>query len=227
MWHNEFLVFCGKSLVYKNIFVPHYKKELEKYRSNLEISPRIAMDDVDTVWNLFSKTNLGQGIQEQIEEIKIRLSTEPLWDFQYTGPDGTFFPKTLITQSEFEEAISETFDKIQNLVERCLKQADLRYYDIDDVLLAGGSSLIPCIQNILIEEVGFGEDRVHGCIRKKAVPRDVLTSIVKGLAVYGCIEETNQRRIVDDIVDLDYGVWDEKQEKGSYGRSEGGLCSRR
>lgn len=201
-------------LIYQNIFVTHYREELEKYRAQLKIPRTMAIDDIESVWDILSATGAGCQLQDQIEDIKIKLSTEPSWDFQFTGPDGMFFPKTMITLTELYDAISETFDIIQNLVETCIEEAGLKPYDIDDVLLAGGSSLIPCIQDILIEDIGFG-DRVRGCMRRKAVPRDVLTSIVRGLSVYGCIEETSNRRIVDDIVDLDYGVWDEEQKKVS------------
>lgn len=201
-------------LLYSKVFLSHYRKEMEQYRHQLGIDRRTSLDDAQSVWDSLSKTEPGIQLQERLENLKQMLSTELIWDFQWTGPDGIFFPKTNIVQSEFEEALNDVSEDIEELVQKCLDDSGLEYYDIDDVLLAGGSSLIPYIQNILIENMRFG-NRVHGCARKKVVPNDVLTSIVKGLSVYACVEDSKRRRIVDDIVDSDYGVWDTGQNRVS------------
>lgn len=201
-------------LLYSKVFLCHYRTEMEQYRQQFGISPDTSLDDAKTVWAALSKTEAGVQLQERLESLKQMLSTEPIWDFAWTAPNGMTFPKVNITQSEFEDALNNISDDIENLVQKCLDDAGLNYFDIDDVLLAGGSSLIPFIQNILIEEMRFG-NRVHGCDRKKIVPSDVLTSIVKGLSVYACKVDSKRRSIVEDIVDSDYGVWDTVQHKVS------------
>lgn len=201
-------------LLYSKVFLSHYRTEMERYRRQFGISPGVSLDDAKTVWAALSKTEAGVQLQDRLENLKQMLSTEPVWDFEWTAPNGMTFPKTNIMQSEFEDALNDVSDDIENLVQKCLDDADLSYFDIDDVLLAGGSSLIPFIQNILIEEMRFG-NRVHGCARKKVVPSDVLTSIVKGLSVYACKVDSKRRSIVEDIVDSDYGVWDTVQHKVS------------
>ena len=86
-------------------------------------------------------------------------------------------------------------------------------YDIDHVILAGGSSLIPAVQHLLIDR--FGSMKVTAKIGKpdtfvkelkhNRIPEsEVLTSIVRGLAMIGCKNET----LIDDVVDSDYGIWD-------------------
>ena len=88
-----------------------------------------------------------------------------------------FLPRKVITQSEFERVLEENdiLADIEQLVRTCLAQAKMKNYDIDDVLLAGGSSLIPCFQRLLIEDLRFGLNKVHGCTIRNAVAREVLT----------------------------------------------------
>lgn len=49
--------------------------------------------------------------------------------------------------------------KIEDIVERCLKKAELKSSMIDRVVLVGGSSNIPCIRKIL--ELKFGKDKMY------------------------------------------------------------------
>ena len=117
----------------------------------------------------------------------------------------------------FIYAISPLFPEIEQLIDNALEAAGIDdNYEIDHVLIAGGSSLIPCIQEILTDR--FGKKKVStqpGAAPKKFgnfgaanVKKEVLTSVVRGLAAIGCKNET----IVEDIVDIDYGIWVEQED---------------
>ena len=54
-----------------------------------------------------------------------------------------------VARAEFETMCADVFAKILEPVERALKQANLRERDIDHVVLAGGSSRMPKVQEIL------------------------------------------------------------------------------
>ena len=75
--------------------------------------------------------------------------------------------------------------------------------DIDVVLTAGGSSLIPCVQNFLYEIFPIPEQ-----LHQDAGRIEKLTSIVRGLSIVGC----RKIDILDDVVDCDFGFYDTKRK---------------
>lgn len=62
--------------------------------------------------------------------------------------DGIDFNST-ITRARFEELCMGYFNKCMDLVERCMKDAKVGKSEIDDVVLVGGSSRIPKVQQML------------------------------------------------------------------------------
>lgn len=99
-----------------------------------------------------------------------------------------------ITREEFELAIQPYIKRIKQSVEDCIKEAKLTTNNIDAVVLAGGSSLVPKVQEILYEIFGRDKVRVHG---------DALTTISRGLALRGYnLEETDY----SDILEHSYGI---------------------
>ena len=189
---------------FEKVFMKHYHDDVTKYYSELGLQPEMSRSKM---WNAMSKTLAGFQLQEYLESLKLELSNFQSVHCNFIGPDGVYFGEEVITRREFESALEGIIDQILTTVYTCIENANLNYYDIDDVLLSGGSAMVPCIQDMLIEDMKFGS-RVRGCTKKKAIPRDVLTSIVRGLSVYACTEEI----LVADIVDLDYGVWDDEHE---------------
>lgn len=193
-------------LIFEKIIRKHYQQEFKQYASDFGFNGK---DSDDEYWLALSETTAGLKLLEAMEELKCTLSNDLTVKFSFSEGN-VFFGRKVITQSEFERVLEENgvLTEVEDLVRGCLAQAKMKNYDIDDVLLAGGSSLIPCFQRLLIEDLRFGPNKVHGCTIRNAVAREVLTSIVRGLAVYGCIDERVSTPIVDDIVDHDYGIWD-------------------
>lgn len=62
--------------------------------------------------------------------------------------EGIDFAETL-TRAKFEELNMDLFKKTMKPVENVLKDAELTVDDIDDVVLVGGSTRIPKIQELL------------------------------------------------------------------------------
>ncbi|CAJ2669459.1 unnamed protein product [Trifolium pratense] len=54
-----------------------------------------------------------------------------------------------ITRAKFEQLNMDLFEKFMNIVESCLTNAKIGTSSVDDVVLVGGSSKIPKIQNLL------------------------------------------------------------------------------
>lgn len=154
----------------------------------------------------------GWAFSEKVDNLKCTLSYKPASDFNFLGEYGVMIPSKKFYREDFEVAIStpipgeeySVFDTIKNAVQTFIESNNIDVAsDIDNVLTAGGSSLIPCIQNFLYEIFPI-PDQLHQDVGKI----EKLTSIVRGLSIVGC----RKIDILDDIVDCDFGFWDDKRE---------------
>jgi len=85
--------------------------------------------------------------EDESEDIKKTLSRRQVAKKMLYGPEGTH--KIEITRQMFEEAISSLMARIDMLLDVALEEAGLGTSDIDKVLLVGGSTRIPLVQNQL------------------------------------------------------------------------------
>lgn len=136
-----------------------------------------------------------QRLKEASEKAKVELSSSVSTEINLpyiTAVDG--MPKHLVktlTRAKFESLIS---DLVKRTIEPCktaLKAAGLTTKDIDEVILVGGSSRIPCLQKA-VEEF-FGKTPSHGVNPDEAV--------AIGASIQGAI--LNKEEGVGDIVLLD------------------------
>lgn len=167
----------------------------------------------EQIWEKLSVCEEGVRFISAVERCKCDLSNAQKYKFSFIGRNIQLEEKTFY-RDDFANAIEEKLDEIAELIKICLENGNIDDpYDIDHVILAGGSSLIPAVQDVLIDR--FGSNKVSSKIteqdavikslrRGRASESEVLTSIVRGLAMVGCREE----QLVEDVVDNDYGVWD-------------------
>ncbi|CAL2242759.1 unnamed protein product [Prunus armeniaca] len=73
-----------------------------------------------------------------------------------------------ITRAKFEQLNMDFFEKCMQPVEKCLKDANMDISSIDDVVLAGGSSRIPKVQQLL-QEVFNGKELCNGLNPDEAI----------------------------------------------------------
>ncbi len=136
-----------------------------------------------------------QRIKEAAEKAKIELSSTAQTEINLpyiTVVDNMpkHFIKTL-TRAKFEQLSNEIIEKHRQPCIEALRDASLKAEDIDEVILVGGSTRIPAIQN-LVKEI-FGKEP------NKSVNPDEAVSI--GACIQGAI--LNQEKGVGDIVLLD------------------------
>lgn len=136
-----------------------------------------------------------QRLKEASEKAKVELSSSVSTEINLpyiTAVDG--MPKHLVktlTRAKFESLID---DLVKRTIEPCrtaLKAAGLTTNDIDEVILVGGSSRIPCLQKAV--EDFFGKTPSHGVNPDEAV--------AIGASIQGAI--LNKEDGVGDIVLLD------------------------
>ena len=168
------------------------------------------------LWEGLLKKSQGIKFIREIERCKCDLSKRSHCKFSFIGRNVVLNEKTFY-RDDFVMAIDEILRKIKMLINKCLEQGNITDpYEIDRVILAGGSSLIPAVQDILADEFGYNhvqvkDDENDEFVKKYAsssLDSEVLTSIVRGLAMVGY--KNNQ--LVEDVVDCDYGLWDDAKQ---------------
>jgi molecular chaperone DnaK len=85
--------------------------------------------------------------EDEAEDIKKTLSRRPVAKKIIYGPAGSM--RVEVTREAFEQAISSLVARADMVVEVALDEAKLKPTQIDKVLLAGGSTRVPLVQNHL------------------------------------------------------------------------------
>ena len=99
-----------------------------------------------------------QRLQEACEKAKRELSSTPQTDINlpFITADASG-PKHLLltlTRSKFEELIDPLLDRVRKPVEQALRDANLSPRDIDEVVLVGGSTRVPKVQQLVRDFFG-------------------------------------------------------------------------
>ena len=90
-----------------------------------------------------------QKLRQEAEWAKRALSEQPLFRVQIGGfCQGIDFSHTL-TRAKFEEINADLFEKTIEVMERTFNDTMMHAFDIDEVLLVGGSSYIPKIRQLV------------------------------------------------------------------------------
>jgi molecular chaperone DnaK len=94
-----------------------------------------------------------QRLTEAAEKAKIELSSvtqaEVNLPFITATQDGPKHLETTLTRAKFEELCADLIDRCGVPVQNALKDAKLSKTDIDEVVLVGGSTRIPAVQNLV------------------------------------------------------------------------------
>ena len=143
-----------------------------------------------------------QRIKEAAENAKIALSSStttsvnlPFITADQSGPKHL---QMEISRSKFEAIIHDLIERHRGPMLQALKDAGLSTSDIDDVLLVGGTTRVPAIQN-LVKEV-FGKEG------NKSVNPDEAVAI--GAAIQGGIlnNDVKQDIVLLDVTPLSLGI---------------------
>ncbi|KAF6162706.1 hypothetical protein GIB67_022365 [Kingdonia uniflora] len=99
-----------------------------------------------------------QRLTETAEKAKMELSslsqTNISLPFITATADGPKHIETTITRAKFEELCSDLLDRLKTPVENSLRDAKLSFKDLDEVILVGGSTRIPAVQELVKKLTG-------------------------------------------------------------------------
>ncbi|KAH9948495.1 heat shock protein 70 [Amylocystis lapponica] len=138
-------------------------------------------------------------LKREVEKAKRTLSSQQSTRLEIESFEGgNDFTETL-TRAKFEELNMDLFRKTMKPVEQVLKDANLKKEDIDEIVLVGGSTRIPKVQQLLKEY--FGKEPSKGINPDEAV--------AYGAAVQGGIlsgDETLGDVVLVDVCPLTLGI---------------------
>ncbi len=165
-----------------NFFVQEFKR---KYKKDILSSPRAIKRLKNACEN--AKKILSTSSQASIE-----------LDSLFEGIDF----QSSITRARFEEINAPHFDKYMKIVEHCLLDAKLDKSQIDDIVLVGGTSRVPKLQNLL-------SDYFNGKELNKSINPD--EAVAYGACVQANIlsndgDETTKDLILLDVTPLSLGI---------------------
>jgi len=142
-----------------------------------------------------------QRLQEACEKAKKELSSVPQTDvnlpFITADASGPKHLQMTITRAKFEELIDPLIERCRKPVEQAMKDAKLSPGDIDEVVLVGGSTRVPKVQE-MVKKI-FGKDPHQG------VNPDEVVAI--GAAIQGAVLAGDRKDVLLlDVTPLTLGI---------------------
>jgi molecular chaperone DnaK len=100
-----------------------------------------------------------QRLSEAAEKAKIELSSVNITDINLpfitaTAEDGPKHLETRFSRSQFEELCEDLIARLRKPVKRALNDANLRPADIDEIVLVGGGTRMPMVQQLVRSLIG-------------------------------------------------------------------------
>lgn len=117
----------------------------------------------DTGVDLSKDKMADQRLKDAAEKAKKELSgvttTQISLPFITMGPSGPLHLEMTLTRAKFDELTADLVERTRGPIRRALKDAKLTPADIDQVLLVGGSTRTPAVQDLVKKELGKEPNR--------------------------------------------------------------------
>jgi molecular chaperone DnaK len=125
-----------------------------------------------------------QRLMEAAEKAKIELSAVSITDinlpFISVNEDGPLHIEKRLTRSEFEGLCEDLLSRVRNPVRQALRDANMRAQDIDEIVLVGGSTRMPMVQQIVRAMTGIEPNETVNPDEVVAVGAAIQASILAG-----------------------------------------------
>jgi endoplasmic reticulum chaperone BiP len=143
-----------------------------------------------------------QKLRKEVERVKRALSTQTQARIEIDDlVPGLTFTDTL-TRARFEELNNDLFKKTLKPIETVLKDAKLDKSDVEHIVLVGGSTRIPKIQELVSEFFG-GKELVKGINPDEAVAHG---AAIMGGILSGVSNEKLTEIVLLDVASLSQGI---------------------
>jgi len=143
-----------------------------------------------------------QKLRREVERVKRALSSQPQARVEIEALyDGNDFSETL-TRARFEELNMDLFKKTLVPVQKVLEDGDLQKNEVDELVLVGGSTRIPKVQQLL-KDYFNGKEPSRGINPDEAV---AYGAAVQGGILSGDAAEETQDLLLLDVTPLSQGI---------------------
>merc|ERR1711968_258448 len=143
-----------------------------------------------------------QKLRREVERVKRTLSTQHQARLEIEGlSEGVDFSESL-TRARFEELNADLFKKTLGPVSKVLDDADVKKSEVDEIVLVGGSTRIPKVQQLLKDYFG-GKEPSRGVNPDEAV---AYGAAVQGGILSGEASEATSELLLLDVTPLSQGI---------------------
>jgi len=143
-----------------------------------------------------------QKLRREVERVKRALSSQPQARVEIESLiDGNDFSETL-TRARFEELNMDLFKKTLIPVQKVLDDGDLQKNEVDELVLVGGSTRIPKVQQLL-KDYFNGKEPSRGINPDEAV---AYGAAVQGGILSGDASEETKDLLLLDVTPLSQGI---------------------
>lgn len=143
-----------------------------------------------------------QRLREAAEKAKCELSSNSQTDinlpFITADASGPKHLTMTLTQAKLEQLCEEIFERLRGPVFRCLEDAKLKPSQVDEVVMVGGSTRVPKVQQI-VKDI-FGKDPHRGVNPDEVV---AIGAAVQGAVMSGDMEK---EMVLLDVTPLSLGI---------------------
>jgi len=146
-------------------------------------------NDIDLSKDKMAMQRLKEVAEKAKKDLSGMTTTQVSAPFISQGEDGPLHLDVTLTRAKFEDLISDLVESTIKPVREAMKEAKVKKEDIDKVLLVGGSTRIPMVQELIKKELGKEPSR-------EVNPDEV---VAMGAAIQGGVLTGD----VNDIVLLD------------------------
>ena len=142
-----------------------------------------------------------QRLKDAAEKAKKDLSgvssTQISLPFISGGANGPLHLETTLTRAKFEALTSELVEKTMGPTRQAMKDAGLSNSDIDEVILVGGSTRIPAVQDAIKKEIGKDPNK---CVNPDEVV--AMGAAIQGGVITGDVKDV----VLLDVTPLSLGI---------------------
>lgn len=142
-----------------------------------------------------------QRLREAAEKAKIELSsttqTEINLPFITADSSGAKHLNITLTRSKFETLVNDLIERTRGPCKNCLKDANITAKEVDEVLLVGGMTRVPKVQDVVSEI--FGKTPSKGVNPDEAV---AMGAAIQGGILRGDVKEL----LLLDVTPLSLGI---------------------
>ena len=152
---------------------------------------------IDLSTDKLALQRLKDAAEKAKKDLSSAVTTNISLPFITQGANGPLHMDITLTRAKFEDLISDLVESTTKQVKDALKEANLKSNELDKVLLVGGSTRIPCVQELVKRETGKEPS-------KEVNPDEVVAmgAAIQGGVLTGEVEDL----VLLDVTPLSLGI---------------------